>query len=125
VSDDRKPILVLDFDGVVHDYMRGWQDGEIYGELTSGFLEWAEQAQKYFRLMVYSSRSAEPGGINAMETWLISKGWDEHAVPIEFCSEKPKAFLTIDDRAMTFMGSWDVLSPEILRNFRPWNWRKT
>lgn len=117
---ERKPILCLDFDGVIHDYRRGWQDGVIYGGLTPGFLTWVEDAAKLFDLVVYSSRSKDPGGIEAMQAWL-----DKQSVPkglLRFAHEKPAAFLTIDDRAIRFEGHWSVseLLPENLRQFKPW-----
>jgi hypothetical protein len=113
------PILCLDFDGVIHDYRHGWQGGEIYGDVTPGFWEWALAAEKYFRLVVYSSRSKN--GVDAMHDWLVARGWPD-AVKLEFASEKPPAFLTIDDRAITFKGVWNIpaLDPAALRDFKPW-----
>lgn len=145
------PILCLDFDGCIHDYRHGWQDGTIYGELTPGFLDWACQAGKLFMLVVYSSRSKEAVGALAMADWIALKAYDEgwqttdlpfnkptldnelpmlrmlHAlradvVCLYFAHTKPPAFLTIDDRAITFFGKWDdpVLRPNVLRLFKPW-----
>jgi hypothetical protein len=126
----RKPILCLDFDGVIHDYKEGWRNGVIYGNITPGFFEWAEQAAKVFKLVVYSSRSSTPEGQNAMVLWLAGQraAWrllggksGNDPLAFEFADKKPPAFLTIDDRAVTFKGSWDSLEPELLRAFKPWN----
>lgn len=126
-----KPILCIDFDGVVHSYEKGWQDGVIYGSVTEGFFEWAERAAQHFNLVIYSSRSKTPDGITAMQLWLYEQrvawrkagGKDSTGKPLafEFADKKPAAFLTIDDRAVRFEGSWAALDPIALRAFKPWN----
>lgn len=128
-----KPILCLDFDGVIHSYERGWQGGEIYGNITRGFWEWAEEANKLFRLVIYSSRSKDPKQIIEMQAWMIKErtkwretvayyeGREGSIVEFEFAHEKPAAFLTIDDRAIQFNGDWSSLPPDMLRQFQPWN----
>jgi hypothetical protein len=143
-----KPIIALDFDGVIHGYSRGWQDGSIYDPVVSGFFEWAEEARKHFRLMIYSSRSKTEDGRRSMENWLsreltahvvmrdlMGKYPNSNDVPMdhrtieinldewfEFANEKPPAFLTIDDRAIRFDGNWSDshLRPEMLKVFKPW-----
>jgi hypothetical protein len=118
-----KPILCIDFDGVIHSYERGWQGGEIYGTVTKGFWGWAIKAQDLFRLVVYSSRTKEPGGIEAMQGWLAKEWGRAEPMPaLEFACEKPPAFLTIDDRCVRFDGLWTArnLDPESLRGFQPW-----
>ena len=114
-----KPILCIDFDGVIHSYERGWQGGVIYGTVTPGFWEWALKAQELFTLVVYSSRSKSGEMIDAMSDWLVKNGWTD-AVKLEFAHEKPPAFLTIDDRAITFEGNWLALDPAALILFKPW-----
>jgi hypothetical protein len=130
---DNKPILCLDFDGVIHSYERGWQNGEIYGTVTPGFFEWLEEVRPLFKIVVYSSRSQTDDGVIAMTRWLhkqrnewIATGGQRDPVlplEIEFANEKPPAFLTIDDRAICFMGDWGALRPAELRQFKPWNFK--
>lgn len=127
-----KPILCIDFDGVIHSYERGWQNGEIYGSVVPGFFEWAEKAAQLFELVIYSSRSKDEAMFTAMSLWFVdqrkkwrtSGGRHEIDMPLEFSftHEKPAAFLTIDDRAVRFDGNWSAieLSPENLRQFKPW-----
>ena len=128
MSTERKPILCLDFDGVIHSYERGWQNGEIYGTVTPGFWDWLKQAIEHFQVIVYSSRSKDPKLSEAMMRWLA---WQAELAnvsfdvtgKVHFAHEKPPAFLTIDDRALTFRGSWAAFPPEDLLNFRPWTYR--
>lgn len=118
---DRRPLLCLDFDGVIHDYQEGWKNGGIYGHVTIGFWEWAERAAQMFRLVVYSSRSKTQDGIDGMKAWM-RREHPHQVLPdyFEFANEKPPAFITIDDRAIQFQGDWGALDPNILRSFEPW-----
>jgi hypothetical protein len=132
--DNEKPILGLDFDGVIHSYKSGWKGADqIPDDIVDGFFEWAEQAAKYFRLVVYSSRSHQKNAIPAMNFWLIEqrRKWRErggmHSIddplPIEFSDTKPQARVSIDDRVICFHGDWSApeLKPEVLSSFKPWN----
>lgn len=132
-----KPILCIDFDGVIHSFEKGWQNGEIYGHVVPGFFEWAAKVREDFYLVIYSSRSKDYAGLVAMRQWLerqliLRRQRSEAQNLVEplilfedfaFAQEKPPAFLTIDDRAIRFQGRWDdeELSPERLKNFKPWN----
>ena len=135
-NDMSKPTICIDFDGVVHSYEKGWQDGAIYGEVVLGFFEWVERVRYQFKLVIYSSRSKTDEGVTAMALWLheqrnkwIKEGGSRHSVEplsIEFTREKPAAFLTIDDRAIQFRGDWNdpALTAEAMRAFKPWNARR-
>lgn len=128
-----KPILCLDFDGVLHSYTSGWQGADVVADPpVKGTLQFLLEATKHFRIAIFSSRSNQPGGPEAMRQWLGYWSVDEeHGLPhdtdlaflseIEWPTEKPPAFLTIDDRALTFNGDWSELDPEALLSFKPWN----
>jgi len=130
-----KPILCLDFDGVVHRYSQGWKGVDvIYDDVVPGFFEWAAKARDHFELVIYSSRSKYSEGLAAMLEWLGTQltSWKtSNIVSIElppylsdftFAHEKPPAFLIIDDRAIQFRGDWSAwwLEPEKLRAFKAW-----
>ena len=66
---------------------------------------------------IYSSRSSEIGGIDAMKEWL-SKFMVYDQDDIHFPTQKPPAYLTIDDRAICFKGTFP--SVQELDNFKPW-----
>jgi hypothetical protein len=130
-----KPILCVDFDGVIHSYTTGWKGADVIPDPpVPGALPWIWKATEWFDVRVYSSRSKEPAGVLAMKRWMLE--WsqkefdadhpmcsDTFGYPIECCHEKPAAFLTIDDRALTFEGDWSDLEPADLLNFKPWNKR--
>ena len=131
-----KPILCVDFDGVVHLYVQPWtNEWTISDGPVPGALRWLWKATEWFDVQIYSSRSKAEAGRAAMHDWMIQhsilefgidhpmSGADGNVYPITFAHEKPGAFLTIDDRAVCFDGDWSDpgLEPASLLSFRPWN----
>ena len=121
----RRPILCLDFDGVVHSYRSGWKGAEVVPDMpVPGAMEFMRQALTMFRVAIYSSRSSSEAGISAMKQWVERHArqarFDGHEwwLKIEWPTNKPSAFVTIDDRAITFNGVWPDLGG--LYNFKTW-----
>ncbi len=122
-----KPILCLDFDGVIHSYTSGWKGARnIPDQPVEGALSFMEDAMlNGWDVVIHSSRARYFGGITAMRNWLrrhAGNAWDTMGpclCDVRFARWKPSATVTIDDRAITFTGQWPDLSS--LRAFKPWN----
>lgn len=66
-----KPILCLDFDGVLHSYGSGWQGAiTIPDPPVDGALQFVVTALPHFQVAIFSSRSRYWGGRSAMKAWL-------------------------------------------------------
>lgn len=127
-----KPILCVDFDGVVHSYDSGWQGaGVVKDPIVPGAIAFLLGAIQHFDVCIYSSRSSQPGGRQAMMDYLRKEAgqcwYESPAGPgledLRFPADKPAAFLTIDDRAICFDGNWSALNPAEMLKFKPWNKR--
>lgn len=137
----RKPIICLDFDGVLHSYSSGWKGASVIPDPpTPGAMEWLREIYEgaRFDVSIYSSRSSSVPGRLAMKRWLaaslsdefgnmIGPNWDpirlEIAEWVKWPWFKPPALITIDDRALTFSGNWRDYDADDLLNFKPWNKR--
>jgi hypothetical protein len=117
----RKPILCLDFDGVVHSYTSGWHGADkIPDKPVPGAFDFIRAALLHFDVAIFSTRSIAPGGIDAMELWFELHGAD-FVDQLRWPQSKPPAFVTIDDRALTFTGTWPSIDE--LKAFEPWTKR--
>jgi hypothetical protein len=125
-----KPILCLDFDGVIHSYTSGWKGARnIPDPPVEGAIEFIGDAlASGWDVVIHSSRARYFGGITAMSRWLQEHAgncWDGPfegtLCSVRFARWKPPAVVTIDDRAMTFTGQWPALAD--LKAFKPWNKR--
>lgn len=135
----RAPILCLDFDGVIHSYSSGWQGARVIPDPpVPGALQFMAEALEHgWDVVVHSSRARYFGGRRAMRRWLREHAeacalWhdDDSAVAaylpglcrVRFSLLKPPALVTLDDRAVTFLGVFP--DPQALRQFAPWNKRR-
>lgn len=123
-----KPILCLDFDGVIHSYTSRWQGADVIPDPpVEGAIAFVLGALHDFDVVIFSSRSNQPGGIAAMQKWLKEHAgscwYESPAGPgledVRFVKEKPPAMVTLDDRAITFTGTFP--NPHDLLGFKPWN----
>lgn len=98
----RKPILTLDFDGVIHSYTSGWKGAAVIPDPpVPGALEFIVRALDKFEVNILSSRSHQWGGRRAMKRWLY-----EHLFSLGVQQEVPEWLL---DRIFTSacMDPWD------------------
>jgi hypothetical protein len=128
-----RPIISVDFDGVIHSYTSGWKGADVVPDPpVTGAIEWLHKMlNSGFKVAIYSSRSSQKGGIDAMRDFIKNNaGSYFHTHPVgnkvivgldelEYPETKPPAFLTIDDRAFLFTGVFP--DPEFVRSFKPWN----
>lgn len=134
--------VCLDFDGVLHSYTTPWSGpASIPDPPVPGAIAFMVELLKAgFEVAVYSSRSGQSGGVEAMQAWLAvavatyfrdsqpagvllpetsARHWVVNL--ISWPSSKPAAHLTIDDRAFCFNGTFPAI--ESVRSFVPWNKR--
>ncbi len=103
--------IAVDFDGVIHRYSRGWQEGHIYDNPVEGSLEaLSELANKEYRIAVFTTRE----DCDAVLAWL-NWHWDISGIPgplpvHEITNKKPLAVAYIDDRGIRFTTWRDVLN---------------
>ena len=114
------PILIVDFDGVLHDHSGDWQ-GPAYanGPAIPGMEEFLTEAVNHFRVHIFSVRSADPAGNQRMQMFLLKRLPVRVFSMLSFPKEKPPAFVEINDRAITFTGTFPDM--ETLKAFKPWN----
>lgn len=109
--------IAVDFDGVVHGYSKGWQDGDIYDPPLPGAIEALTTLMETHAVFIHTSRNA--GDVAA---WLAERGFDtvldidgRSHPKREFWNEEGALLVTdrklpavayIDDRGIRFT-SWE------------------
>ncbi len=110
-----KQTVVFDFDGVVHKYSKGWQDGSIYDVPNEGIKETINRLRlNNYEVVIVSTRCNTEEGRMAILTWLFSYG----IVVDKVCKEKPPAICYIDDRAICYDPKMNNLY-DLIINFKP------
>jgi hypothetical protein len=109
------PTVALDFDGVIHAYTRGWQDGTIYDPPMPGAIDGVRALLRTFNVVIFTTRNRYD-----VAHWMRKKMpetqfhtsaedrtvfWRQRgAILVTNC--KPGAKWYVDDRAVRFF-SWD------------------
>jgi 5'(3')-deoxyribonucleotidase len=112
---DRKKTIAIDFDGVIHAYSRGWEDGVIYDEPMAGARDAIRQLAEKYEVVVFTARDCIDEDGDVIWDWLEKHGFKEYVS--EVTSRKPAAWAYIDDRAIRFenwhqaMGDVQALDP--------------
>jgi 5'(3')-deoxyribonucleotidase len=114
-----KKTIAIDFDGVIHKYSKGWQDGKIYDEPVEGALEAIiTLLERDYKVSVFTTRE----DIVKVKTWIIEKSHkckELQSKPYLFwfdrdefnvTNQKPIAIVYIDDRGIRFTNWKDILN---------------
>ena len=100
--------IAIDFDGVIHNFDKGWHDGTCYGDPIPGALEAIKDLSQNYKIIIFTAK-AKPNrplvqgktGLTLVEEWL--KKHDIFKYVSEITSEKPRAQIYIDDRGYRFI----------------------
>jgi len=129
------PIICVDFDGVIHSYKSGWKGVSVIpDDPVPGAIDWIRDhlpipdaicamapSHEGLIVQIYSSRSKSWFGRRAMKKWFIKHGLESCYITeglLKFPTKKPAAYLTIDDRAICFNGSFPTTAE--MMAFKPW-----
>lgn len=107
-----KQTILVDFDGVLHDY-HGWKGNEELGKPIEKARASMLLLERSFRLVVFTTRKIE-----FVKPWLDHYGFPE----MKITNIKEPAFLIIDDRALTFTGEWSDGFLSMIKAFAP-HWK--
>lgn len=106
--------IAVDFDGVIHTYEKGWQDGKIYGELMDGAVAGLSTLMQTYAVFVHTTRKPKKvarwiekmsgHGIECTTRVPRSGFWNQQGCLL-VTNRKLPAYAYIDDRGIRFK-SW-------------------
>ena len=95
-----RPRILVDFDGVIHAYSKGWQDGSIYDPPVAGAIASLDAMVEHgYEVVIFSTRPGEQ-----IRPWL-ERYWPTMPPALTITDQKLPAVALIDDRAIRFE-SW-------------------
>ena len=118
-----KPIICLDFDGVIHSYKSGWQgprnipDPPVQGAIA--FIMLIIWYYPDYQISIHSSRFRYFRAKRAVKKWLVKWGLPKKGLKlIKFSTRKPAYKILIDDRCMRFTGAFPPI--DYILDFKSW-----
>lgn len=105
--DEGKPILAIDFDGVIHDSNKGYHDGTCYGDIIPGAKDSIKDLALKFKIVIFTAKAKSDRplingktGKELVAEWLTKHDLLQYTSDIT--AEKPRAVLYIDDNGYRF-----------------------
>ena len=112
MSEKGKPLVCVDFDGVLNDY-EGWRGPNYMYSPRPGAKEFLQELQKEYTVAIFSTRPP----------YNIREWFELYNMPYDkIVTEKVPAVAYIDDRALRFDGNYHKVLYE-LKNFKT-HWEK-
>ena len=103
--------VAIDFDGVIHNFDKGWHDGTCYGEPLPGSINAIKSLSKKYNIIIFTAKAKKnrplvngKTGVELVKEWLEKYGLKDFVS--EITSEKPRAKIYIDDNGYRFE-SWE------------------
>jgi len=124
-----KPVLAVDFDGVIADYSEGWRGVDAFGDPIKGAVEALRELYAMgWYIMVFTTRLASDAFID----WLEKNKIIYHAINSTIhnppnTSIKPIATVYLDDRAWPRLGkqydgeTWEQIVIDLRKLFNEQN----
>jgi hypothetical protein len=129
-----KPRIMIDLDGVVHRYSKGFHDGSLYDGPMPGAKEFIDSLKDVYEIVIFTARVsttkdrfAPASNIKYVEKWL-----NKHNIYFDIVtSDKLPAIAYVDDRAIEFKGDWkyvrerfEILDKDAKDEFNISCWKK-
>lgn len=113
-------VVCIDFDGVIHQFSKGWSDGSIYDPPMMGAKEELERlVSKGYKVIILTTRLNPEVNEdinlerNKLTKWLADNGFKLEVHYHDLTAIKPIAGVYIDDRAIRFT-NWKDMSKYFL-----------
>ncbi len=110
--------IAIDFDGVLHNFDKGFYDGTCYGEPIEGSIEALKKLSKKFNVIIYSSKCLPDRplveGLTGKEhiiQWLQKHDALKYIKDITHIKVRAKYY--IDDKAIHFNNNWNEILKEV------------
>ena len=112
--EDQLNNIAIDFDGVIHTFDKGWNDGTCYGDPIPGSIEAIKKLSLKYNIIIFTAKAKSNRPLVNGKTFVeLVKEWpskyDLIACVAEITSEKPHANIYIDDRGYRFNNWTDTL----------------
>ena len=110
--------LAIDFDGVIHNFDKGWYDGTCYGEPIEGSLEAIKELSDKYNIIIFSSKALPDRTlVNGKTGKQLIIEWLEKYDVLKYIDEityfKPRAEYYIDDKGISFKNNWKEIIKQI------------